>query len=302
MNVCILIPTYNGGEVWKKSAAAIKKFSPKNIKIRVIDSQSSDGSEQVAKNNGFEVEIINKKTFNHGRTRNLAVNYLPEDIDIVIFLTQDAIPQENYVENIIASFADNSVACVYGRQLPHDDANTLARHARIFNYPELSHSYTLADIPEKGIKTAFTSNSFCAYRVDTFKKLKGFNEDIILSEDMYFAAKAILSGYKVNYSAMAMVKHSHNYTVYEEFKRYFDIGVFHEKEKWINESFGGAGSEGKKYLISEFNYILKNSPLMILSFITHNFAKLLGYKIGKKHSHLPMNWVKKLSMHKGYWR
>lgn len=62
---------------------------------------------------------------------------------------------------------------------------------------------------------------------------------------MFYTAKAVLSGYKVAYAAKAEVQHSHNYTPLEEFRRYFDIGVFHKDEPWIRQSIGGAGGEGR---------------------------------------------------------
>ena len=72
------------------------------------------------------------------------------------------------------------------------------------------------------------SNSFSAYRISAFEKLGGFPSNTILCEDMYFTAKAVKAGFKVAYTTNAVVRHSHNYTPMEEFKRYFDIGVFHQ--------------------------------------------------------------------------
>ena len=54
----------------------------------------------------------------------------------------------------------------------------------------------------------------------------------------------ILAGYKVAYCAEATVRHSHNYTPWEEFRRYFDTGVFHACEPWIQQQLGGASGEG----------------------------------------------------------
>src|SRR5699024_8480726 len=105
----------------------------------------------------------------------------------------------------------------------------------------------IADLSKRntmGLKTVFNSNSFSAYRVSTFMEIGGFPDDTILSEDMYFAARAVLSGYKIAYVAEAEVRHSHNYSSLEEFRRYFDIGVFHCDEPWIRKAFGGAGGEG----------------------------------------------------------
>ena len=83
------------------------------------------------------------------------------------------------------------------------------------------------------MKTAFNSNSFAAYRRKALKDVGGFPINTILSEDMYVTAKMLLKNWSVAYCADAKVYHSHNYTIWQEFKRYFDIGVFHAKEAWI---------------------------------------------------------------------
>lgn len=66
---------------------------------------------------------------------------------------------------------------------------------------------------------------------------------------MFYAAKAILAGYQVAYAADAVVRHSHNYKPLEEFKRYFDIGVFHAQEKWIREKLVVLAGREKIYFI-----------------------------------------------------
>src|SRR5690606_22126597 len=127
---------------------------------------------------------------------------------------------------LVAAFNDPAVAVAYGRQLPHHVANPIAAHARLFNYGARSYVAGMEDATRMGIKTVFASNSFAAYRAATFKELGGFPERTILSEDMYLAARSVLAGGKVAYVAEACVRHSHNYTPLEEFRRYFDIGVF----------------------------------------------------------------------------
>ncbi|MCG8706895.1 glycosyltransferase family 2 protein [Brenneria sp. 4F2] len=300
MKVRVVIPSYNGGELWRKVCAAIKKQSNDFDSVLVIDSSSSDDTCKIAGESGFQVLKINKTEFNHGATRNLGIEH-SADADITIFFTQDAIPESGSIESILAAFNDPKVAVAYGRQLPHDDANPLAKHARHFNYGIKSHVLGIEDKKEYGIKTVFSSNSFSAYRTDVFRELGGFPSNTILGEDMYFAAKAVLAGYKTAYVAEASVKHSHNYSAWEEFKRYFDIGVFHYDESWIRENFGGAGGEGKKFIFSELNFLLKNSPFWIPLACINNFFKITGYKLGQKYKILPRSLVRKLSMHKGYW-
>lgn len=301
MKYYIAVPTYNGGKIWKEVITSIKKYAPQNLYVLVIDSNSKDDTAANALAAGFDVDTINGADFNHGGTRNIAVEKAQHEHDIIIFMTQDAIPQQDFIINIIDAFKDEKVACAYGRQLPHVDANPLASHARYYNYPTKDYVCGYEDIPEMGIKTVFMSNSFSAYRISAFEKLGGFPSNTILCEDMYFTAKAVKAGFKVAYTANAVVRHSHNYTPMEEFKRYFDIGVFHADKPWIREEFGGAGGEGKRFILSELKYLLKSAPLWIPLALINNFMKILGYKIGQNYKKLPLSIVKKLSMHKRYW-
>lgn len=301
MRYYVAIPTYNGGEIWQSVVDNIKKYAPDDIFVHVIDSSSKDNTAEIANKALFDVVTIPSSNFNHGGTRNLAVNNFINEYDIVIFLTQDSIPQSGFIEKIIEVFEDEQVACAYGRQLPHSNANPLATHARYFNYPEKNYVCGLENIPKMGLKTVFMSNSFSAYRLSVFSKLDGFPSNTILCEDMYYTAKAIQSGYKVAYVSSAMVQHSHNYTPVEEFKRYFDIGVFHRNEPWIRRDFGGAEGEGKKFIMSELQFLLKNAPLWVPLAFINNFMKIVGYKLGPQYQKLPAKLVRKLSMHKRYW-
>ncbi|MEN0617502.1 glycosyltransferase family 2 protein [Klebsiella indica] len=301
MKYYIAIPTYNGGKLWHSAVVNIKNNAPEHTLVHIIDSGSKDDTVIIAKNHGFDVIAIDSSTFNHGGTRNQAIDNFMNDHDLVIFLTQDAIPEPGFIENIISVFTDEEIVCAYGRQLPHLNANPLAQHARLFNYPSSAYIGCKEKVVDMGLKTVFMSNSFSAYRLSVFKKLGGFPSNTILCEDMYYTAKAILAGYKVAYVPEAKVHHSHNYSPIDEFKRYFDIGVFHTDEPWIRNNFGGAGGEGKRFLISEFKYLIKKAPHWIPISCMNNVMKILGFKIGRHYKVLPKFLIKKFSMHKRFW-
>ena len=298
--VGIIIPTYNGGSIWKKAAEALQVQHADFDKILVIDSGSVDESVMVAKQSGFAVEKILSSEFNHGGTRNFGLHKI--DCDIVIFVTQDAILSNNAISSIIKAFDDESVAVAYGRQLPHDDATPIAKHARLFNYKEQGYTFDLHDKEKYGIKTAFSSNSFAAYRKKHFVELGGFCDNTIFSEDMLFTAKALLSGYKVCYVADATCKHSHNYSPIQEFKRYFDIGVFHQNESWIREKFGKLKGEGIKFILSELLFLWRQRNFLWIPIaFVNNFSKILGYKIGLNYKKLPKKIAISFSTCKPYW-
>ena len=140
------------------------------------------------------------------------------------------------------------MGAVYGRQLPHDNATVLAAQARFFNYPDSSFVNTFEDRARLGLRAAFCSDSFAAYRLSHFKAVGGFPNHVIMGEDMWVAARMLMAGFKVAYASEALVYHSHNHSFKEEFQRYFDTGVFHAQAPWLLENFGSVKSEGLKML------------------------------------------------------
>lgn len=299
-DISIVIPTLNAGSNFEKLLQSLNRQSLMPNQIVIIDSDSQDHTVNLAHKYGCTVIPIKRRDFNHGATRQLGAEYT--GAEIVVFLTQDAIiATEDSLENIVRCFSDPAVGAAYGRQLPHPNALPIGAHARLFNYPPVSRIKTLADAPELGIKTAFISNSFAAYRKSALKEVGGFPGHVILSEDTYVAAKMLLAGWKIYYCAGAQVYHSHDYSVWQEFKRYFDTGVFHGRESWIRQAFGQAEGEGLKYVLSELKYLWTNGKRFIPRACLQNLGKFLGYKLGLKEKYLPLWLKKKLSMNRQYW-
>lgn len=302
MNIQVIIPVYKPDNKLIELLKKIKKQSINSISLLIIDSGSNNEYMNEIQDIDCLVKKIDSKTFNHGGTRQMGADMFP-DKDIYIYLTQDAILVDEYaISNIVKVFNDNNVGCAYGRQLPHEGANIFATHARLFNYKDKSYIYSIKDKEKYGMKTAFNSNSFAAYRRNALKDVGGFPTNTILSEDMYVTAKMLLKNWSVAYCAEAKVYHSHNYTIWQEFKRYFDIGVFHAREAWIRETFGKAEGEGKNFVVSEVKMLMKNNPLLLIEMVFRDGMKFLGYRLGIKEKYLPINIKKKISMTKSYWK
>ncbi|MDD0826976.1 glycosyltransferase family 2 protein [Mannheimia cairinae] len=297
MKFSLIVPTYNAGFMWKQWIEAVKMQDLQPLEVIVIDSSSTDGTDLLAKQAGFKVVQIDKAEFNHGATRNKAAVLCDRNSDILIYLTQDAILSEpSSLRKLVKYLNQSHIAEVCGRQLPHKNANPLATFIREFNYPPESSIKDKTNISKLGIKTAFMSNSFAAYRKSIFEELGGFPNDVILAEDMYLAAKIVLAGYQVAYCAEATVYHSHNYTLCQEFKRYFDTGCFHLEEPWIMETFGNVSGEGKKLILKEWYYLLKNAPVWLpYSFLTI-CSKAMGFYFGKNANKIPKKYWHYFSM------
>ncbi|MEW6068867.1 MAG: glycosyltransferase family A protein [Nitrospirota bacterium] len=296
----IIIPTLNAERHIRRLLSVLNKQTIP-IEVIVIDSASSDNTIKIAKSYGVKTITIKKEDFDHGGTRNLAVNHATGNI--IVFLTQDVMPADDHtIERLTKPFyEDEKIGATYGRQLPNPDATFFASHLRIFNYQDSSYVKSLKN-GDKGIKAPFLSNSLAAYRKSVLQEVGLFKGNLILAEDTYVGAKILLAGYKLAYISDAMVYHSHNYTALEEFKRYFDIGVFHKKEEWIMKTFGKAEGEGRRFIKSEIELLLKNKKYhLIPEFLVRNIFKYSGFILGQNYERLPLNVIKKMSMNKNFW-
>lgn len=299
--VGLIVPTLNAGSLWESWLKAFEQQTRKPDCLLVIDSSSSDDTVALARAQDFDVQVIPKSEFNHGGTRQFGVNRLSA-MDIIVFLTQDALlAKPDAIERLLEAFADQRVGAAYGRQLPHRDAGPIAAHSRLFNYPAESQLRCMEDRARFGIKSVFISNSFAAYRYSTLMQVGGFPTDTIMNEDTYVAGRMLVSGWKIAYCADAQVFHSHDYGFLDEFKRYFDIGVFHTHTAWLQQTFGGASGEGLRFVISEMRYLMKYAPWLIPSAMLRTGLKWLGFKLGALHKGLPRAIRRGFSLHKTYW-
>ena len=299
--VGLIVPTLNAGSLWESWLNAFEQQIWKPDSLLVIDSSSSDDTVALARAHGFDAQVIPKSEFNHGGTRQFGINLL-SNMDIIVFLTQDALlASPDAIEKLVAAFSNERVGAAYGRQLPHRNAGPIAAHARLFNYPAENQLRGLEDRTRFGIKTVFISNSFAAYRRSALMQVGGFPVDTIMNEDTCVAGKMLVSGWKIAYCADAQVFHSHDYSFLDEFKRYFDIGVFHTHTAWLQKTFGGASGEGLRFVISEMRYLMKHAPWLIPSAVLRTGLKWLGFKLGALHSGLPPAILRRFSLHKTYW-
>jgi rhamnosyltransferase len=99
---------------------------------------------------------------------------------------------------------------------------------------------------------------------------------------MFFAAKAIRNGYRVAYAAEALVYHSHNFSLKEQYQRNYIQGYEIERHRPLLGEVNQE-SEGMKLVQFVSSGLLKKGQFV--SFVHFGLdccARLLGSKGGKK--------------------
>ena len=146
-----------------------------------------------------------------GKTLNYMISQAKGDI--IVFNNSDAIPQHReYLKNLIAPLKDEKVDCVFGNQIARADAYLVVRkdYERAFGDGSVSAAWgNFFSLVSSG----FRKNDLLA---------RPFNEQIQYSEDADWVNR-----YNANivYVSDAVVEHSHNYTLQEVRKRFFNEGV-----------------------------------------------------------------------------
>jgi rhamnosyltransferase len=304
MKTALVIPTLDGGETFKKALYGLLAQSMLPDTMLIIDSGSDDDTLDAAIAAGWKIYRIKKEDFNHGATRNLARSLV--EADIYIFMTQDAIPADHYtLEKLVEPILNYpEVGLTYGRQIAHEKAGPIESFSRLFSYPPESKMKSKADSKQIGLKTVLCSNSCAAYRREAFDFVGGFPTKVIMCEDVYIAAKMLQAGYSIYYTADALIYHSHNYSVVQEFKRYFDLGVFYEsRERWIIHAFGGPGNQGFNMFLSGLRNICNRCSIFLCSeWIMRTLIKIMAYNLGANEKYLPMALKRCFSMHNIFWK
>ena len=216
--VSIIIPTYNGGQIFSKCLDMIgRQDYGGKIQLIIVDSGSTDGTIELAERAGAFVRSIDRRQFHHAKTRNSAV-YLAQFSNIV-FTVQDAVPcSENWLSALEGSLCETDVAAVYTDQIPHDDANPYARleiesiskaRGGKRKIQQIESHEAFREMPYDDAYRAIGLDNVCAvYRKELLMDIP-FPE-VDFAEDMAWAFKNMLLGHKVLYQPDIKVKHSHN--------------------------------------------------------------------------------------------
>jgi len=220
--VSVVIPTYNGGTLFKRVlAATANQVCNFDYDILVIDSSSTDGTTEFVKSYGGNVRLasIEKASFQHGATRNLGISLT--DGEIIALLTQDSCPANNrWLQNLVDGFSlSPDVAGVFGRHEAYPEHNKLlaedlrSMFDKIRDYgPLFSTAQGLPSFIRPGsvdwrMLLHFYSDNNSALRRDFWEKVPYPNVD--WGEDQIWCWQMLQLGFSKAYVDDAVVYHSH---------------------------------------------------------------------------------------------
>lgn len=304
MKIDVIIPVYRPTEKLHKVLYRLCRQT--HLPEQIILLHTRDGIKldvSVCKDRVSVTEIpILEKEFDHGRTREQGI--WMSDADIVVMMTQDAVPADPFLleklSEVLNEHPDAVVA--YARQIPNQNCGLLEKYTRVFNYPPKSQIKSQKDLPKLGIKTYFCSNVCAAYKKSIYEEIGGFVKKAIFNEDMIYAGTMAKRGYGIAYAADACVIHSHNYSCRQQFHRNFDLGVSQADHPEIFEGVPSEG-EGLRLVKKSLAYLIKTGHIWLVPKLAGQSGfKYMGYFLGKRYKKLPKKVILFCTMNREYWK
>jgi rhamnosyltransferase len=313
--VTVAIPTRNAGAGFSQTLEAVRaQRLDRDVQLLICDSESSDGTVQLARAHAADLIEIPAANFSHGGTRNRLMAEARGEH--VAFLTQDAVPAtDDWLARLLGGFsAGSNVGLVFGPYRPRPGASVSVARELTSWFASFSSDGPRVDELDPGARDVpprhflghlgfFTDANGCvaraAWREVPFRQI-AYAEDHLLAQDM------LRAGYAKVYVPEAAVIHSHDYTSAQWLKRSFDEArAVQEVYGWtpdgraVVRNLRGGVTGDWRWAQARGDRGARLAPVLGASLLYHA-ARAAGGFLGGRAARLPAPLVARLSLERRF--
>ena len=191
-------------------AAIFDPAAVQPLRVVVVDSGSTDGTQDIVRRTPATLIQIRPEEFTYGFALNLAT--AEAGGDFVATLSAHSLPADaDWLRNVVKPFGNPRVAGVYGRQRPRSNATPLELLG-------MRLTGLLSDRPKLLDKRPLFSNANGAFRRALWERVP-FDEHVGGAEDIAWARTMQQRGYVIAYEPTAVVYHSHGEPLLKHLRR-----------------------------------------------------------------------------------
>lgn len=294
--VSVVVPTLNAGRRFAKLMETLRaQRVPGTVEIVAVDTQSRDGTAELARKFGARVLFTSRSRFSHGGTRNQAIQAATGEY--VALTVQDALPTDDHwlIRLLTPLLTQPEVAGSYGLQVAPASAGLLARArsglwCRSNREPKtqaLEHGKGFqAMTPEDRLALIRFDNVTSCIRRSTWEEIP-FPERPY-AEDLAWAKEVLLRGKRIAYVPTAQVWHCHERRrLYELRRAYIDGGTRVQLVDWPSPTlkFGEAVAAARRMV---FFLTTKRFDSMVDPDKIRHFLRAETYRYGTLEPTVPV--------------
>jgi glycosyltransferase involved in cell wall biosynthesis len=197
--ISIIIRCYNEEQHIGRLLEGIKLQTVQDSEIIVVDSGSTDATLAIASRYPIRIVSINKEDFSFGYSLNAGCSAASGDILVVVSAHVYPV-HKDWLERLVAPFDKEKVALVYGKQRGNEVSNFSEHQVFLKWFPEQS---------DWNQGHPFCNNANAAIRRSLWERFP-YDESLTGLEDVGWAKRVIIAGYRIVYEAAAEVVHVHH--------------------------------------------------------------------------------------------
>lgn len=283
--ISIIMRSFNEAWALRETLPALQAQSRRDWELIVIDSGSTDGSQELIRAVDPEHFIqITPQEYNPSRVMNHGMRLARAET--CVFLNADATPQgSDWLAPLAESLQSSRVAACFGRQIPRPDCGAVfaCDYDRCFGPQRESASWD-----------HFFSMVSSGLRKDIWAK-RGFREDLQYAEDDEYTRWCKAQGYEIAYVPESAAMHSHNYSAAQARKRSFgDARAIGKAWSGRDDAFNFPKTVALGWINDirhDWKYCWKQNRLIELPHAARirwaqRWGKLTGFRQGRKEAEL----------------
>jgi cellulose synthase/poly-beta-1,6-N-acetylglucosamine synthase-like glycosyltransferase len=208
--ISVVIPAHNALEGIRACLDALERQTvpQEKYEVIVVNDGLVDATAEVITDR-YGVSFLSQPQRGAAAARNLGAKQAQGEI--LLFTDADCVPESNWIEAMIAPFADQEVVGVCG--VVHTRQTGL-----LPRFIQLEYDYRYRNIARRR-QIDFINTGTAGYRKYIFIESGGFREDLLGAEDAELSFRLASAGHKMVFAPEAIVYHAHPESISEYVRR-----------------------------------------------------------------------------------
>lgn len=207
--VSIVICTYNRGHFLKRTLHSLRNLNYTNFEVVVVNGPSTDNTKKVLEDYIGGIKVINNPQANLSISRNMGIAH--SSGEIVAFIDDDAIPDKEWLNDIVSGYVDEQVGGVGGYVYGPGNNHFQFEKGYVDFWGNSDSHYFGGEFNEpKGMKYNMMLGTNCTFRKKVLLEVGGFDEYFdYFHDESDLCLRVVRAGYKIKNIEGAYIHHEY---------------------------------------------------------------------------------------------